>query len=267
MGNHSGTEDKIYHYTDFTALQGILVNNEIWLGNVFDMNDSHEMIHFMDLLKTAVISITQRRNEVENLFENQIRRLREFPIYTASLSYKRDDAAQWERYGNNGAGVCIGFNTQKLRKAIQSQVVLQPVFYVSDVSQHEHVQLISNYIEDNSNLGEWKSIEGIFENAWACASAYKHPSFSSEEEVRLISIPGTVAGKTGKQPKYRVSSNRIHEYYPLKPSEKTIRDLITDIVLGPRAQCSIDILKRYLENESNVEIDSISIFKSESPLK
>lgn len=267
MENTCSTREKIYHYTDFTALNGIMVNNEIWLGNIFDMNDSREMIHFMDLLKLAVISKIHKRNEVDKLFENQIRRLRELPIYSASFSYKKDDAAQWERYGNNGAGVCIGFNAQKLRKAIRSQVVLQPVFYVPDVSQHEHVRLISNYIEDNSNLGEWESIEGIFENAWACASAYKHPSFSSEEEVRLISISGTVAGKTGKQPKYRVSSNRIHEYYPLKPSENTIRDLITDIVLGPRARSSIDILKRYLKNEANVEIGSINIVKSESPLK
>lgn len=267
MENTCSTKEKLYHYTDFTALNGILVNNEIWLGNIFDMNDSREMIHFMDLLKLAVISKIHKSNEVEKLFENQIRRLRELPIYSASFSYIRDDAAQWERYGNNGAGVCIGFNTQKLREETRTQVTLQTVFYDLDVSQHKHVQLISDYIEDNSNLGEWETIDDIFENAWACASAHKHPSFCSEYEVRLISIPGTIATKIGEHPKYRVSSDRIHEYYPLKPSESIAKNLVTDIILGPRTKCSIDILKRYLANEANAEIDNINITKSESPLK
>lgn len=267
MENTCSTREKIYHYTDFTALHGILVNNEIWLGNVFDMNDSREMIHFMDLLKLSVVTKTHKSGEVEKLFENQIRRLRELPLYSASFSYKGDDAAQWERYGNNGAGVCIGLNTQKLREATRTQVMLQTVFYDLDVTQHKHVQLISDYIEDNSNLGEWDTIDDIFENAWACASAHKHPSFCSEDEIRLISIPGTIASKNGEQPRYRVSSNRIHEYYPLKLSDSIVKNLVTDIILGPRSKCSIDILKRYLANEANAEIDSIRISKSESPLR
>ena len=267
MGNTEWVGEKLYHYTDFTAMHGMIANNEIWLGNVFDMNDSHEMSQFIDLLKKEVILKTQRRDFVEKLFENQIRRLRETPIYIASLSKMREDAAQWDRYGNNGMGVCIGFDADALWKATYKQVYLQSVFYDYDVSQHEHVQLISRYVEDNLSIGEWGTIDSIFDNVWACASAFKHPSFTVEKEVRLVSIPGTIAGKYGEQPRYRISGNMIREYYPLKFKKAEIKKIVTDIIVGPKAKCSIDILKRYLRYETSVDIERISLNKAECPLR
>ena len=31
---------KLYHYTDFNAMRGIITNGEIWLWNLRRMNDS-----------------------------------------------------------------------------------------------------------------------------------------------------------------------------------------------------------------------------------
>ena len=44
----------LYHYTDFNAMRGIIVNGEIWLWNLRRMNDSQEMEYFIKELKAAV---------------------------------------------------------------------------------------------------------------------------------------------------------------------------------------------------------------------
>lgn len=127
--NRMGKE--LYHYTDFNALNGILVKKEIWLGNVLEMNDALEMMHFMQLLEDAVIQKTHAETIVRELFQQQTKRLKEMPVYAISLSNKNDDAAQWERYGNSGKGVCIGFNTEILKEYTRkNNAVLQPVHYV-----------------------------------------------------------------------------------------------------------------------------------------
>ena len=44
----------LYHYTDFNAMRGIIINGEIWLWNLRRMNDSQEMQYFVKELKAAV---------------------------------------------------------------------------------------------------------------------------------------------------------------------------------------------------------------------
>ena len=43
-----GEKEILWHYTDYTAFDGILANGEIWLGNVRNMNDAEEMLYFID---------------------------------------------------------------------------------------------------------------------------------------------------------------------------------------------------------------------------
>ncbi len=42
------TNQYLYHYTSFDALEGMLVNKEIWLGNLKFMNDRLEMMYFFE---------------------------------------------------------------------------------------------------------------------------------------------------------------------------------------------------------------------------
>lgn len=38
--------------------------------------------------------------------------------YALCLSTEKDDAAQWERYGDSAMGVCISFNVEELYKCL-----------------------------------------------------------------------------------------------------------------------------------------------------
>ena len=101
--------DIFYHYTDFQALDGILRCAQLRVNNVLRMNDSAEMRHFMGRLSSAIVKRLEEAGEpdharaAQNLFQEELRK--EYSAFAACFSFRRDDAAQWERYGNRGRGV------------------------------------------------------------------------------------------------------------------------------------------------------------------
>ena len=101
----------LYHYTDFQAADGILRSAQLRVNNVLNMNDSAEMRHFMTRLSSAITGrlrgegFAAQADQLQNLFSQELRK--EYSAFAACFSFHRDDAAQWERYGNRGRGVCF----------------------------------------------------------------------------------------------------------------------------------------------------------------
>ena len=101
----------LYHYTDFQAVDGILRCAQLRVNNVLRMNDSAEMRHFMNRLSSAIAARLSREGypeqaaEILALFREEMKK--EYSAFAACFSFRRDDAAQWERYGNQGRGICI----------------------------------------------------------------------------------------------------------------------------------------------------------------
>ena len=120
-------------------------------------------------------------------------------------------------------------------------------------------------------------------DAWLQSAAFKHPSFASEKEVRLVVSPfldqmvNHSAGSCAKcgftmEPKYHVSSERIKKYYPLDlckmcgELDLSLYDLVGEIIIGPTSSQSLPILQDYLEDCGlGVLKDKISV--SECPLR
>ena len=98
----------LYHYTDFQAADGILRSAQLRVNNVLNMNDSAEMRHFMTRLSSAITGrlrgegFAAQADQLQNLFSQELRK--EYSAFAACFSFHRDDAAQWERYGNRGRG-------------------------------------------------------------------------------------------------------------------------------------------------------------------
>ncbi len=263
----------LYQYTTFKALEGIIVNKELWLCNVASMNDKEEMKHYMNCLKRAVKerAVEERvteKNEVENLFRRQMNRLKKMPVFSSSFSRKYDDAAQWERYAAQGKGVCIEFSASGLKQLLDDKMMLQEVFYTKNVksNENEHVELIVRSFRERT-LGLNSSIDRIFNNAWACSSAYKHISFESEDEIRIMTLPFSNA-KLEKDLDYLVLDGGIREYYKMKlvNSEGFFpEDLIKSVTLGPRSTIDEDICSRFLKTKGL--ISKIEIKKTECSLR
>ncbi|MCD7833470.1 MAG: DUF2971 domain-containing protein [Lachnospiraceae bacterium] len=256
----TGRKDTLYHYTDFGALDGILSNAELRLNNVLNMNDASEMTFFMNSLCKAVAGRFREEGDVnrakwtEKLFSAEKDKEFVYSAYAACFSCFRDDAAQWERYANHGRGVCIAFRYDLLKKMAVEPLSLQTVFYRDDVGEHELVGILYSLIR--SHKAPWDTspaIRAALNHAWAASAAYKHPSFSSEKEVRLVVSPFE-QGFFNVQPRYHISNERIKKYYPVnlqklcQIADTRIDEAIAELIIGPESTQSVPILQDYLRD-------------------
>ena len=253
-------ESIFYHYTDFQALDGILRCAQLRVNNVLRMNDSAEMRHFMGRLARAITARLEADGDaahaqaVAALFQEELRR--EYSAYAACFSFRRDDAAQWERYGNRGRGVCIAFQGELLRRLARGPLSLHTVFYADDMTGHPMVDRFCRLAQGKESLSrEDPELRQAMGDAWACSVAFKHPSFSSEDEVRLVVAP---FGNTEFDIKacYHVTKERVKKYYPLDLREMcrqagaALEDLVAEVIIGPESTQSLAILQDYLRDHS-----------------
>ncbi len=250
----------LYHYTDFIAFDSIIKNRELRVNNVLNMNDAAEMELFMKGIFEAVLKRLKeaghrRRTEaLARLFEEEKGKYFKYSAYAACFSMYRDDASQWERYADRGKGVCIGMRRNLLEQMAGGAISLQKVYYQDDMDSHPLAEEIYGLVtagepvsEDNPRLDE------MIRKAWRNAASFKHPSFSSEHEVRLVVMPYG-ASDFHIKPCYHVAKERIKKYYPLdletmcSSAGISLTDLIPEIIIGPESTQSLPILQDYLSD-------------------
>lgn len=250
----------LYHYTDFQALDGILHSAQLRVNNILNMNDAAEMRYFMTGLCDAVVKRleeegdTGRGEQVRALFEKELKKEFYYSAYAACFSLYRDDAAQWERYGNRGRGVCIAFQGEYLQKMAQGALSLQTVFYEDDMAAHKLTGVFYRLMKREKDLTKTSpDVEKAMNYAWSCSAAFKHPSFFSEREVRLVVSP-FVKEHLEVKPCYHISVERIKKYYPLDLMDMCqkigigMEDLIAEIIIGPESTQAKYILQDYLRD-------------------
>lgn len=266
----------LYHYTDFQALDGILRCAQLRVNNVLRMNDSAEMKHFMKRLCAAAVDRLEgegsgeQARRLEALFREELKK--EYSAFAACFSFHRDDAAQWERYGNRGRGVCIALHRDYLERMARGALSLQLVFYRDDMADHPMVERFCALARRGDALSpEDEEVKRAMREAWACSVAYKHPSFSSEYEMRLVVSPFERA-EFDVRPCYHVSRERIKKYYPLDLKAMCreigvgLEDLVAEIIIGPDSTQSEAVFRDYLrDNGLSSLVDRVSL--SDCPLR
>ncbi len=266
----------LYHYTDFQALDGILRCAQLRVNNVLRMNDSAEMRHFMNRLCAAIAErleeegLAGQARQIQILFHEELKK--EYSAFAACFSFHRDDAAQWERYGNRGRGVCIAFRREYLQKIAKGALSLQAVFYQDDMEDHPMVEVFCALARSGAELSpDGPDVKKALRDAWACSVSFKHPSFSSEYEMRLVVSPFEKA-EFGVRPCYHVSRERIKKYYPLDLRAMCrdigigLEDLVAEIIIGPDSTQSLGIFQDYLrDNGLEALADRVSL--SDCPLR
>ena len=266
----------LYHYTDFQAVDGILRQAQLRVNNVLRMNDSAEMRHFMSRLCAAVVQRLEDGGDgklawqVKALFREELKK--EYSAFAACFSFHRDDAAQWERYGNRGRGVCIAFRRDCMERVAKGALSLQLVFYRDDMAGHPMVETFCALAREGGPLSpEDPGVKEAMREAWACSVSYKHPSFSSEYEMRLVVSPFEKA-EFDVRPCYHITKERIKKYYPLdlramcREIGVGLEDLVEEIIIGPDSTQSAAILRDYLrDNGLSSLAERVSL--SECPLR
>lgn len=268
----------LYHYTDFQALDGILRKSELRVNNILNMNDASEMRLFMGGLSKAVCRTLEDRGQyreaesVDLLFRDELKKEFAYSAYAACFSRWRDDAAQWERYGHRGRGVCIAFYGDLLEKLTGGAVSLQTVFYQEDMTGHELVKVFTDLAREHRRLSsDIPEVQQALNEAWVCSAAFKHPSFSCENEVRMVVSPFDQEYFSVK-PQYHVSPDRIKKYYPLNLSHMCQRvglqpeELVAEIIVGPESSQSLPIFQDYLRDRGMDELAG-KVSLSDCPLR
>lgn len=273
---HTDDNNIIYHYTTIEALQEMLFGNkELWLGDSSFMNDTKELTEFIDRLKNEIISSVHNidKKKCNSFFQKVYECAKKNYPYIMSFSKRRDDAAQWERYANNAKGICIGFYKNKLdslKRKIKEPFFLQTVFYDFNVRKHEHFDCVKKYIFDN-DLDQFTNEESLIENIVATACSFKNVSFSAEDEIRAI-ILYVDSPSEFVRVEFEIRNGVIKKYAKIKwydvckKLELNIQDLISEIIIGPRSQQKIDILKEYLSLNDYDDL-ALKVKNSECPLR
>lgn len=283
----NNTSKIVYHYMSVSAFRKSLENKELCLTCSNKMNDETEQTFFIRELKDALLKTMspQTKDNIENFFEETKKKLEGSYPYVYCFSKYDDNAAQWERYADNGKGICVGFNTKKLITLVDSisHMFFTPVYYgynkknsskyisknILKIENHELYKNLKEYFE-NGKLGLFENEGEIQASILATTVSYKHRSFITEGEARITALSDIkdecatyefIEAKDRIQKVLKIDLEKLS-----KRNKCKINQLIECIIIGPRATQSENELKDYVQSKGlNTLVEKI--FKSDCPLR
>lgn len=118
--------DRLWHYTSFNGLYGIVETKKIWATDVRFLNDKQEFLHARTIAEKVVEEIEVEHKDglpVKEILHNFISGTFDYgalspeklQVFTASFSASEDQLSQWRGYSRGSGGVSIGFDLRGLR--------------------------------------------------------------------------------------------------------------------------------------------------------
>jgi hypothetical protein len=276
----------LYHYTDNETFIKIIENKEIWLSNIFQTNDPYDGLWIIEVIKENYPEIydkyiykkMDRYKNIEYISSGQGSK------YIACFSKKRDLLSQWRGYGDDGKGICIGFNENILERyvddishTLQGYLRLLPIEYKKEKQLEDIKRTYENReIYDNVNPGN-DDIRWCTELIDYSAALYKQNGFREEQEIRLIYKPEQFISELQCEDKirkcgtiyipqiyYRTNKQKddIIPYYKLDISGSY--DIIKEIIVGPKSKLHNKIILGLLHgngfkiSEESIKLSEIS---------
>ena len=288
----------IYHYTDWKAFEDIVVNKKIRLSNVSFSNDSKELIEYLynsqyNKLYELFLKNYKKDSRVKFLIgrDYAYESVNFNPLFAFCFTKNRDDAAQWERYACNGAGVCIGFNEEYIKLIFESPFKYQSIKY--DLNEYgkikietfdKNIKQLEDKNKDNPDNFN-KTNKKVLKSLYNSSIFYKNKSFQTENEYRLgitsVELQNIKRNKNFSDEKkkiysseinYFVTNNKIREYVEFELdslcniNNKVYSDLINEIIISPKSIMNEELVKRYLESKGLKELAK-KVKKSKSSLR
>lgn len=218
-------------------------------------------------------------------------------IYICSFSGENDSLDMWKHY-SKGNGVGIGFDIgtsygmyEKIdRQSIETDkyISVKVNKYVGKVvyDAEEQVQIVKKLLK--KGLETYKKFctendyKQILKMLWASefynsvifpvALFMKHPSFSSEDESRIVITKKYTMGEESDwnnlafvgeyMNKYKLVDGVLKPYIEMKISKENIRQ----VFLSPITKCDSRILLEYLKSKK-LQVDESNVVKSTIPLR
>jgi hypothetical protein len=246
----------LWHYTDANGLHGILRDDYLRLSDVAFLNDRTERTHALAVARATLRTVAKTSRQ-----KTLISGIRDYltpdvwytRLYICSLSETPATISQWQRYGADGYGYCLGLDASLLaRRYEDARVVLKRILY----QRKEQAALVSDRLKScltAFRTGEFYQDLGIrgdvpFDEATAHLAVrlahtlveLKNPRFKDEREWRLICETERGDGFDWESPSFVVRGSYVKPYVvpPLRlevgVGPTTSRLPIVTIICGPR---------------------------------
>lgn len=188
----------IYHYTSQDTAHKILTLEKIRLSNIMFLNDGEEFWLAFKLYKKYLEMRSKGNDKIDNHILDDFKRLDNWTggermpsIHACCFSREADDAAQWDRYGDKGKGVVLGFSDDVFDKEIDQYCEFGDILY-SEADQWKMIDKKMREIE--SALVEQKYTGDMSTPLIKSWAFFKDASFKSESECRIakFGVPGMI---------------------------------------------------------------------------
>jgi len=190
--------DTLYHYTSLSGLLGIVGSGELRASDIRYMNDSTELRHTLDLLRSQIrrrlAAGTDRPQLLSQFMEWLSPRVVRGPmLFGGSFRANGNLLSQWRGYSVHGKGVSLGFAPQHIIKCASQQNFQLTKCLYSPRAQRSLVEKILDTIEDSVSVEQeeekqyGEKFARIEADLLRIAAIMKHPSFEEEQEWRIVS--------------------------------------------------------------------------------
>jgi hypothetical protein len=275
----AGEASLLYHYTSLEGLKGILSTRKIWASDILYLNDSAEFNYAVDLLLSISkekYSMVSSRSSFLNYIEWWAQTRVVPSVYVMAFSTESDQLSQWRGYCPLAGGFNIGFGHEKLKKYFESKEAkldrciynvdeqfdfldeLAQEIYSSYQVYEEGKKFMDLTLEQKTErAGKFRD---LLQKVLKLAPRIKHPSFSEENEWRLV-IKGSVPEKKNVQ--YRISRSLLIPYVEVGPIDP---DCFSQIIVGPCPH--IDLSRQSVERFVRATLDKkIEVTTSKIPYR
>lgn len=105
----------IYHYCNESVFKKIIETQEIWLSDITKMNDEDEYRSGYEIIREELNGFGLENHDIINeMSDSNLNQA--FNILVGCFSSNGDLKSQWSEYADQGKGVSIGFNADKIKQ-------------------------------------------------------------------------------------------------------------------------------------------------------
>ncbi|MDR3001857.1 MAG: DUF2971 domain-containing protein [Fibromonadaceae bacterium] len=266
----------LYHYTNLSALVGIIETKRLWATHTGFLNDKSEVKYsFEDIIIPVMMEFPQNK-----VFKDILKGINELNkkicAYVTSFSRKGDNLGQWRGYGKGQNSVCIGFNAEKFASNDNDKEhgLLRKIEYKKE-NQEESIR---NYLSEvdkviskcPNNLDvDIELYARLLSFPYYFSAKTKCDFWEEEAEWRLIYLAEYCKFKYIEQ-EFRISRADLVPYYAIDPfnSEEIFKkEGISEIILpqSDKFELSKCTIREFLDKNS-FDFEKIEIKESKIPI-
>ena len=289
----------VFHYTSAGTLIGMFKNTSkdnafvtFWASHISYMNDPQEKVYgtnkMLEVLKDVedelLIPSGKRITELDReeldkfVFIRNTDKNSLTNMYSISFSKSFDSLPMWGMYGQNGNGICLGFDLNKLQVFLESQG-MDPLYKIKYGIGEE----LDSPQKAKEEMGAWKEyVKHVYEKSMHCIEQkhifndfniaintyitllnfipgnIKHPAYKYEDEYRLY------CRELGRKVFFRDRNGLLLPYVEVELPISALKI----ITLGPTADKKRQVMSvAKLLSEKDIDINSITFWASDIPYR